>query len=230
MFKELFRLLYPQLCAACNETLPRGGAKICPACFEMLPKTGFHMLPDNPAERLFYGRYDFSSVSAALHFSKGGGVQRVLHQIKYKGGTELAEQLSAWYGGCLVAENWFRATPVFVPVPLHAKKLYKRGYNQAMHIAKGLAGAVPGAELADCLKRRDDRGSQTRKGRYARWQNVENLFVYQGQKTLQNKHIVLVDDVLTTGATLEACALALKPAANDCYMSAVTLAFAAKSF
>lgn len=226
MFKELFRLLYPQLCAACNETLPKGGSMICPVCFEELPKTGFHLRGDNPAERLFYGRYDFFSVSAAFHFSKGGGVQRVLHQIKYKGGTELAEQLSAWYGKCLDAENWFQAVPVFVPVPLHAKKLYKRGYNQALHIAKGLAGSVPGAQLADCLKRRDDRGSQTKKGRYARWQNVENLFVYEGEKQPENRHIILVDDVLTTGATLEACAAALKPVINGGKLSAVTLAFA----
>lgn len=229
MLQDFFRLLYPDLCPGCENPLPRGTSKICPACFEGLPQTRFHAQAQNPAERLFYGRFDFHTVSSAFHFAKGGSVQRILHRIKYKGATELAEQLTGWYGKHLAEAQWFGEVPVLVPVPLHPKKLYRRGYNQARHLAQGLALTVPGAEVHDCLKRRADQGSQTKKGRYARWQNVESLFVpAESIPPLANRHLVLVDDVLTTGATLEACAHALRQLAPENKISALTLAFAGK--
>lgn len=228
MLKDLFRLVYPHLCPACGAPLPKGGAHICPGCFERLPKTDFHRQVHNPAERLFFGRFRFLSVASAFHFSQGNSVQEVMHSIKYGGGTELAEQLAGWYGLQLAADGWFTGPPVFVPVPLHPRKQHRRGYNQAYHIARGLASAVPGSRLDERLVRRRDPGSQTKKGRYARWQNVEHLFApKEGVDGFPaGGHLVLVDDVLTTGATLEACATALAPAAGNSPVSALTLAFA----
>ena len=227
MLKDLFRLIFPHLCPACEEPLPQGESQICPACFEKLPKTDFHLTADNPAERIFYGRFDFSSVASAFYFSKGSGIQQILHRIKYGGGTDLAEQLAAWYGKQLAAQGWFGSKPLFVPVPLHQKKMYKRGYNQALHIAIGLAAGIKGAEADEYLVRRENSDSQTRKSRFARWENVENLFEPKSKAIIADRHVVLVDDVLTTGATLEACAMALKPVVKG-RISAITLAYAGK--
>lgn len=228
MLLDFFRLVYPDLCPGCENPLPRGESKICPVCFGELPQTGFHTRPDNPTERIFYGRFPFHAVASAFHFSKGGSVQRILHRIKYKGATELAEQLSGWYGKRLTETGWFETEPLLIPVPLHVKKLYRRGYNQAGHLALGLAASVPGARVSECLRRRDDQGSQTKKGRYARWQNVESLFECTQTDLPSHHHLVLVDDVLTTGATLEACAHALRRSAPENKISALTLAFAGK--
>lgn len=228
MLKDFFRLVYPCLCPGCEEPLPKGESKICPACFEDLPQTDFHLSSENTAERIFYGRFDFFSVSSAFHFSKGNSIQKVLHEIKYKGGTELAEQLAGWYGNNLKSQEWFKESPLFIPVPLHPKKMYKRGYNQAFHLAKGLASVIEGSEATEHLVRLENSDSQTRKARYARWQNVENLFVTKTDEPIIDRHVVLVDDVLTTGATLEACAIALKPFVQG-KISALTLAFAGKS-
>jgi ComF family protein len=226
MLKDLFRLIYPNLCPACEEPLPKGESMICPACFENLPRTDFHLRKDNLAEKIFYGRFDFQNVSSAFHFSKGNSVQRVLHEIKYNGGTDLAEQLAAWYGKNLAEKGWFREPPIFIPVPLHSQKMYKRGYNQAFYLAKGLASAVKDSLYMDFLLRREDKGSQTRKSRFARWENVENIFIPAHDEIL-TRPVVLVDDVLTTGATLEACATALKPVTQE-KISALTLAFAGR--
>lgn len=228
MVRDFFRLIYPDLCPGCEDALPRGASKICPVCFEKLPQTHFHTQAENRAERIFYGRFSFHAVTSAFHFSKGGSVQRILHRIKYKGATELAEQLSGWYGKRLAEAGWLDAEALLVPVPLHAKKLYRRGYNQAYHLAQGLAQSVPGVQVRECLQRRDDQGSQTKKGRYARWQNVENLFIPTAERIPPHSHLVLVDDVLTTGATLEACAQALRQHAPENKISALTLAYAGK--
>ena len=224
MLKDLFRLIYPNLCPACEEPLPKGESMICPACFENLPRTDFHLQEQNLAEKIFYGRFGFHQVSSAFHFNKGNSVQRILHEIKYNGGTDLAEQLAAWYGKNLEEQDWFTEPPIFIPVPLHPQKMYTRGYNQAYHLAKGLASAVKDSRCLEFLLRREDKGSQTRKGRFARWENVENIFAPAFDEIL-TQPVVLVDDVLTTGATLEACAAALKPAAQG-QISALTLAFA----
>lgn len=228
MLTDLFRLLYPDLCPGCDVPLPKGDARICPACLLRLPQTDFHLQPENPAERLFFGRFPFVAVVSAFHFSKGGAVQRMLHRIKYGNGHELAEQLAARYGRRLARDAWGDAAPVFVPVPLHPKKLYRRGYNQAYHMAKGLASAFPGSEAVELLDRRDRGDSQTKKGRYARWQNVENSFVPQPRTAgYAGRYLVLTDDVLTTGATLEACARALRNATGEeTPIAALTLAFA----
>ncbi len=225
MWKDLIHLIFPTLCPACEESLPSGEAAICPSCFAKLPDTHFHSISDNPALHLFAGRFPFHWAGSAYYFEKGGSVQRILHEIKYRSGTGLAEQLGAAYGNELRNASVFPSNPVFIPVPLHPLKLHRRGYNQALFLARGLASSFPSGKVWEGLKRTRDTDSQTKKGRFARWQNVEEVFVVNGPFPEPDEHAVLVDDVLTTGATLEACAHALQQAGIT-PVSAVTLAFA----
>lgn len=224
MLKDFVELVFPTLCPVCEEPLPKSNALLCPVCFEGLPQTGFHDEQENPAKRVFYGRFDFHAVYSAFHFSKGNSVQHILHRIKYKGATALAEQLGEWYGTQLLKKNIIHADTLFVPVPLHPKKKYKRGYNQALHLAIGLAKAC-GGEAKECLQRNENSSSQTKKNRFARWENVENLFEPLNSVTISKQSVYLVDDVLTTGATLEACARAIRTT-TDRQIQALTLAYA----
>jgi ComF family protein len=225
MWKDLVHLIFPAICPACEDALPAGDSAICPSCFAKLPGTGFHLISDNPAQLMFAGRFPFFWAGSAYHFEKGGSVQRILHEIKYRSGTALAEQLGAAYGNELRKALVFPSNPVFIPVPLHPLKLHRRGYNQALFLARGLASSFPSAKVWEGLKRIKDTASQTKKGRFARWQNVEEVFVVTDPLPEPGEHAVLVDDVLTTGATLEACAQALRKVGIQ-KVSAVTLAFA----
>jgi ComF family protein len=225
MWKDLMHLIFPAICPACEEALPAGDSAICPSCFAKLPGTGFHLISDNPAQHLFAGRFPFHWTGSAYHFEKGGSVQRILHEIKYRSGLRLAEQLGAAYGNDLRNARVFPSNPVFIPVPLHPLKQHRRGYNQALFLARGLASSFPSARVWEGLQRTKDTDSQTKKGRFARWQNVEEVFTVNGLLPEAGSHPVLVDDVLTTGATLEACARALRNAGMR-GISAVTLAYA----
>ena len=224
-WRDLFYLAFPNLCPACEKPLPQKASFICSYCFETLPKTAFHGQKENAATNLFRGRYPFDRVTSALYFSKDGSVQKILHSIKYKGNTNLAESLGEWYGKVLFLENTLANAPCFVPVPLHEKKLYQRGYNQALYWAKGLSKGYEGSFVYPALQRNLPTETQTKKGRYDRWKNVEHVFEVLPDFRPENKHIVLVDDVLTTGATLESCARALQRAGAN-QVSVVTLAYA----
>ncbi len=225
MWKDLLHLIFPEICPACMEALPAGDSAICPSCFAKLPRTEFHLIRENPTQQMFAGRYPFHLVSSAFYFEKGGSVQRILHEIKYRNGTKLAMQLGTAYAVELREAAFFPSNPIFVPVPLHPLKLHRRGYNQASFLARGMAEAFPSGQMWEGLKRTKDTESQTRKGRFARWQNVEDVFTLKEKIPEACEHVILVDDVLTTGATLEACAHAFRKAGIH-PVSAVTLAFA----
>lgn len=228
MFDDLLSLLFPESCYACNGALARGEQYICTGCSIKLPYTDFHIhgaTELNPLQRRFWGKVPVRFAFSYLYFMPKGRVQRLLHRLKYKGAQELGEHLGHRYGSLLSDHQYSQQFDLIVPVPLHKYKLRRRGYNQAECFAKGLAESMSLPYHGKALLRTTDTSTQTSKSRFDRWQNVEEVFQVAKPEQVQNKHILLVDDVLTTGATLEACARALL-AAGAAEVSIATIAAA----
>ena len=164
------------------------------------------MYGDNPVIKLFWGRTSIFSASSMYSFNKGSKVQHLIHQLKYRGKKEIGVSLGKHYGNELKTAPLFSTASIIVPVPLHSKKLKKRGYNQSETFAQGLAESMRAENPSDVLIRTFASETQTKKSRFARWKNVEEIFKVASPEKITGKHVLLVDDVVTTGATLEACA------------------------
>lgn len=218
-------LIFPRACLACAELLARGEDHLCTSCRTQLPYTDYHLLPpdQNPLARRFWGRVPVRHALSYLRFLRRGRVQHLLHQLKYQGQRDVGRALGRWYGHDL-ARHGFQFD-LLVPVPLHPRKLAQRGYNQADPFAEGLAESLNTRWHATGLRRVTHTTSQTRKSRLERWQNVAEVFEVADPAAIQGQHVLIVDDVLTTGATLEACAAALL-AAGAAAVSITTIACA----
>jgi ComF family protein len=210
MLNDFISLIYPRNCAGCGESLLKHEEDICNGCYLDLPKTNFHSQPSNPVKAIFYGRVDLETVSACYLFQKKGHIQKILHAIKYKDRKELATLIGKWYAEDICADAAVMQSACIIPVPLHPLKYKQRGYNQSEEFAKGLAEGLCIPLNASSLKRKEFTTTQTRKARFERWENVEDTFEVENHDALKGKHITLVDDVITTGATIEACCVALK--------------------
>ncbi|MCO5264984.1 MAG: ComF family protein [Lentimicrobium sp.] len=208
MFKQIgsdvLSLFYPRVCLACGNSLFRNEEVICFSCLYHLPKTGFHLLEDNPVARQFWGKIDFASASSYYYFAKGAKVQHLIHQFKYKGYKEIGHFIGKIYGAELLKSPLFNTVSSVIPVPLHPKKQAKRGYNQAEWFASGLAESMKIQLDTTSLIRAFASETQTRKSRFSRWENVKEIFKIDDLGRQAGKHILLVDDVITTGSTLEA--------------------------
>ena len=214
ILKYLTELLYPRLCVVCGDKLIEQEQWICLHCLHHIPRTNYHLTPDNPVARIFYGRVPVESATSFFYFSKGSKYQSLLHNLKYKGMKELGEEIGKHFGIDLQQSTQFSSVDVICPVPLHPNKERKRGYNQSWWIASGIARQMNKELAADNLKRVTATETQTRKSRFERWQNVEGIFELSNPEAFSGKHILLVDDVVTTGATLEACASAILSKTN----------------
>lgn len=170
-----------------------------------LPRTGFHEEPDNPTAQTFWGRVNIHNATSFLHFNKKGVVQHIMHQIKYKDNLELAIFMGT-HAGHELKSTPFAEVDVIIPVPLHKSRLSKRGYNQSERIARGISEILNIPLDTKSIIRAKSSESQVTKKRYQRWENVEGIFEVVAPQQIANKHILLVDDILTTGATIEACA------------------------
>lgn len=204
MLQELISLFYPNLCAGCGSSLAKNERVICIDCRASMPRTDYHRFRENPVHTLFKGRTRVESATSLLYFNKGAGVQKMLHQLKYKGNTDLGEELGCELGSALKNSEHFQGIDMVMPVPLHPSKERKRGYNQSMVIARGVSKSLE-VEAGKNLIRKSSTETQTRKSRYDRWQNVSEVFGVKNPEKIKGKHILLIDDVVTTGATLEAC-------------------------
>ena len=206
MLNDFVSLTFPKVCAACGKSLFKNEESICMYCLYHLPKTNFHLHSDNPVIKLFWGRADIFSASSLYLFTKGSKVQKLIHQLKYRGKKEIGISLGKHYGKELKISPLFSPVNLVIPVPLHPKKLKKRGYNQSETFALGIAESMKTENGSDIIIRASISETQTKKSRFARWKNVEEIFRVIAPEKLQDKHILLVDDVVTTGSTLEACA------------------------
>lgn len=205
LFDDLISLFYPQLCAGCNTSLVNGEDVLCLHCLADLPRTNYHLFPENPVFQIFIGRVNITLASSFCRFDKGGRLQHLLHQLKYKGNCDVGIKMGILFGYDLIQSSSYQDIDAIIPVPLHPKKEKKRGYNQSAEICKGLSESMNRPVISDNLVREIHTTSQTRKGRFERWENVSGIFNVKNENSLTGKHLLLVDDVVTTGATLEAC-------------------------
>lgn len=224
VYTDLLSLLFPVLCNGCGLTLYRGEKTICAHCLADLPYTDFHLYPDNLVAKQFWGRLPCNDAMALLYFKKGSKTQNLIHHLKYKGRSEVGYTLGNLLGEKLRISQQYKAIDYIVPVPLHLKKERIRGYNQSKYIADGIANQIASPVNDHCLLRKKVTKSQTKKSRYTRYENMQTVFQVDDPETLINKHILLVDDVITTGATLEACGRSLLNSGIK-KLSIATLAF-----
>ena len=224
IFTEFINLIYPKTCVACNDLLNKDEKFICLKCLYHLPKTNFHTQPDNVVEQRFWGKVPIVRATAFFRFQKGSPFQQLLHHLKYKGEKEMGQVLGEYFATDLMS-SCFATVDVIVPVPLHRNKLKKRGYNQSEWIAKGIAAKWQKPLDCDTLFRAIENPTQTKKGIFERWENVEGIFEIKNREAFNGKHVLLIDDVLTTGATIVACATAILKCENVS-LSVATLAMA----
>lgn len=203
----LAHLLYPRLCTGCGSPLHPGEQMLCAMCELLLPFTHYHHIPDNETALRLAGRIPFVHASSLAYFTAGGLLRHLIHKLKYQGGTACGRYLGEMLGHGIREQNW--QVDIIVPVPIHKKKERIRGYNQSRYIAEGISHVlqIPVADKA--VMRVKNTASQTDKSREERIANVADAFVVTQPEKLQHRHILLTDDVLTTGATLEACAFPL---------------------
>lgn len=209
LFKHLVNLFFPRVCAACGNILLEGEDTVCTTCRFLLPKTGFELHSDNTMAQMFYGQMPFNAVMAEFFFSKTGKVQHLIHGLKYHQCRENGIFLGQEIGKSLLKAPDYQEISCIIPIPLHPKKEKIRGYNQSHVIAEGISEIMNIPIAEKCLVRSVFTDTQTKKSREDRWQNVKDIFEVKNPEKLKGKHVLLVDDVLTTGATLMSAGKAL---------------------
>ena len=214
MFKDIINLFFPKVCYACHEVLNDHEQDICTDCRNNLPVTNFHFHKDNNVSKVFYARVKVEYGTALFRFEKKGLVQQLIHNLKYKGQESIGVFLGDWLGGELKTVKEYSEIDIVIPVPLHKNKLKKRGYNQVAQFAEHIASALNVKYIDNVLLKVTNTDSQVLKSRFARWTSNEELFTLQNKNAIANKHILLVDDLITTGATMEACINVLNQAKN----------------
>ena len=202
----VFHLLFPHICVGCGSDLIDQGNFLCLECINDLPHTNFALHANNPAEVIFWGRVPINAVMCELYFSKASIMQNLVHEFKYKGNQEIGIYLGNLIGKSLANSNRFKNIDLLIPIPLFMEKEKRRGYNQAKVLCAGISQILSLPISTNNVVRIVNTETQTKKKRLQRWKNVDKTFRVSNPQELEGKHILLVDDVITTGATLEACA------------------------
>ncbi|MCL2290779.1 MAG: ComF family protein [Bacteroidetes bacterium] len=225
MLSQFLNFFYPRSCISCGNVLKQHEQFLCLHCLHNLPETRYHEFVQSPISQLFLGRASVEHTGTFLFYKKGNQVQKILHHLKYKGVKEIGVFLGNMYGAQLIQHQKWKTVDVVIPIPLHKKKEKKRGYNQSEWIAKGLSAGMQIPYNTSLLMRSEFTETQTKKSRFHRWQNVKEVFQLTDLNALRNKHILICDDVLTTGATLEAAIQKLS-VVSGIKISVITLAVA----
>ena len=212
IINDINTILLPTVCFGCNAHLNRGEQHLCTVCRNDLPITDYTFNEENPIDRIFYGRIRIKKASSFLFFTENSIVQRLIHHLKYKNQEQIGVFLGDWYGQILKENQFLGKIDAVIPVPLHKKKLRKRGYNQVAKFAKRLAHFLEAEYMDGILTKTANTKTQTTKGRLGRWHENRALYTLTDTSQLKNKSILLVDDVITSGATMEICTKALQEA------------------
>lgn len=214
MFKNLINLFLPPICEACKLPLGDNEKIVCTTCRHELPITNFHFNDTDAVKKLFYGRIQLENATALLHFSKKGLVQELLHNLKYRGHEQIGLFLGNWLGGELQNIDAYKTVDMVVPVPSHKKSKRERGYNQVTKFGKAIANALNADYREDALLKIKLTNTQVFKDRNTRFEDIHERFILGNTDGLNGKHILLADDIITTSATIEACALLLQTIPN----------------
>ena len=221
---DLLHLCFPHNCEGCGSDIVKDDQFLCARCVHRMPSTRFFSTPGNAVEKLFYGRLPLSNASAAFYFTKSSLLQHLVTQLKYKNNKEAGYFLGRMMGLVLRASTRFNEVDMLVPLPLHPEKEHSRGYNQAMLICEGISEIWKRPIEKQAVARTQFTETQTQQNRLSRWQNMEGVFALKEAERIRGRHILLVDDVITTGATLEACGAAILRAGN-CSLSIAAAAY-----
>ncbi|MGE5419470.1 MAG: ComF family protein [Chloroflexota bacterium] len=222
---DFLSLLFPRICYGCGNHLMRNEKVICTECQVVIPRTDYHNQPGNPVEQLFWGRCVITKAAAFSYYTRGSRIRKLIHNLKYNGIQEIGIELGSIYGNLLRSSGFLNDVDLILPVPLHPSRERKRGFNQSRLICEGIS-SVSGIEvLADALVRPVKTQTQTRRSRFERWTNVEGIFELRTPSELEGKHVLIVDDVITTGSTIEACVNELSKI-DGVSVSVVALAYA----
>ncbi|HVI47694.1 MAG TPA: hypothetical protein VM802_22675 [Chitinophaga sp.] len=208
LLSPVIHLFYPHCCEICGKDLPAADDLLCLRCHDTLPVTQFHRYEGNPVANIFRGRVQIKHAMAAYYYSQSSGMQHLVHSFKYRQRKDIALWLGRQIGYMLQESPWISEIDMLAPVPLFPSKERSRGYNQATLLANGIAHIIKKPVLSKALTRLQFTRTQTRQGRTDRWQNVATVFSAD-PRVVTGRHILLTDDVITTGATTEACSQAL---------------------
>lgn len=208
---SFFSLLFPRRCVVCGSSLSRTEQCLCTVCNINMPRTHYHLQKDNVIEKQFWGQIPIERATAYFHYRKGSDYCNIVHELKYKGRKEIGLTIGHLMAGEMLNSGFFNDIDIIVPVPLHKDRSRQRGYNQSEWIAKGIAEVTKLPINNRAVERTASTGSQTSQSVFERWENVKHTFVLRETEELRGKHILIVDDVLTTGATVKACASVFLP-------------------
>ncbi len=225
LWDDFISLLFPRLCYACGNHLLRNENLICTECYVVIPRTNYHKEDTNPVAQLFWGRCMIEKAAAFSFYNKGSRIRNLIHNLKYKGIKEIGYELGRMYGLTLKSSGFTTDIDLIIPVPLHPVKKRIRGFNQSDSISMGIADVSGLPVDTNSLARTIGSATQTRRSRYERWTNVEGIFRVTETEKIKGMHILLVDDVITTGATIESCANELLKV-EGVRVSVVAIAFA----
>ena len=221
----MLNLFFPAVCEACSSQLKDNEQLVCTNCRHQLPVTNFHFNEDDTVKKILYGRVKLENATALVHFSKKGIVQQLLHNLKYKGHEDIGSLFGQWLGEELKTISAYKQIDVVVPVPLHKRKLRQRGYNQVTKFGKAIAKALDTDYNTTTLLKKKHTKTQVFKDRLLRYDDANTRFEVENPTALKGMHILLVDDIITTGATVEACAEVLS-AIDGIKISLATIAIA----
>lgn len=218
-------LFFPRQCVVCGALLQEGEEGICLKCNIDMPRTNYHLQIDNPVERMFWGKMPLERATSFFFYHKGSDFRHILHLLKYGGRKDLGNLMGRFMAAELLPTGFFEGINLIVPIPLHPLKQRERGYNQSTCIAQGISSVTGIPVNSNSVIRNKHTETQTRKSVYERWENVDGIFLLRNPDFFNGKHILIVDDVLTTGATTTACADAFK-GIEGIRISVLTLAVA----